>query len=346
MGGKKQTKRKNTGYSGRRTGNRKKQTGVCSNRRGGNSRKYRKRPERKRYHGQGLFSVVMLCYLSLFVYGFYVTEVQSGLPDSYIKEEQAEKPEHSTPMEVHFLDVGQSDATLIICDGEAMLIDAGEEDQGTAIQYYLMKQGIEELDYLVLTHPDSDHIGSADVIITKFEIGKVIMSYYEKENDTYRNLLEALKYKNLKAQTALVGDTFSVGSAECTILGPVKEYEDPNNASVVLLVQHGKNRFLFTGDAEETAEADLLESADGFSLQADVYKAGHHGSNTSSAESFLDAVDPDWAVISCGKDNSYGHPHAEVMERLAERNVLVYRTDEQGTVVAVSDGQQISWKRN
>lgn len=263
--------------------------------------------------------------------------------------------------EVHFIDVGQGDATLIKCGDQAMLIDAGEDDKGTAIQYYLMKQGVENLDYLILTHPDSDHIGSADVIITKFDIDHVLMPDYEKDNSTYRRMMEALGYRGMKQEIVAmaegsdgaaddasytVGSSFTLGEAVCTILGPVKQYDDPNNSSIALLVQYGDTGFLFTGDAEEKAESDILEycADNGISLQADVYKAGHHGSSTSSSEALLSAVNPVWTVISCGKDNSYGHPHTETVESFQMQGIQIYRTDEQGSVVACSDGENISWE--
>lgn len=244
-------------------------------------------------------------------------------------------------MEVHFMDVGQGDATLVKCAGQTLLIDAGTSDKGTAIQNYLNKQGVERLDYLVLTHPDSDHIGGAPVVITKFEIGQVLVSNFEKDNSTYRKLIQALDDKRLKASVPEVGSTFTLGSAVCTVLAPGRPYDDPNNASVALLIQNGENRFLFTGDAEEEAEQDIM--AAGPDLQADVYKAGHHGSRTSSCEELLDAVSPEFAVISCGEGNSYGHPHAQTLNNLRARGIEVYRTDEQGSIVAISDGSVITW---
>lgn len=273
-------------------------------------------------------------------------------------------------LEVHFLDIGQGDATLLKCGEYAMLIDTGEVGKGTAIQYYLMKQGITQLDYLVLTHPDSDHIGSADVILTKFKVDQVLMTDYEKDNSVYGKLVEALTYQRIQAdivrpdsvqrdrarpatvleqasdQQFRTGSSFPLGTAVCTILAPVNVYEDPNNSSIALLVEHGKNRFLFTGDAESTAEADIVEycQAKEISIQASVYKAGHHGSSTSSQDSFLDEVAPQVAVISCGVDNDYGHPHEETMKRFRDRGIQVFRTDEQGTVVAVSDGEQVMWE--
>ena len=243
--------------------------------------------------------------------------------------------------EIHFIDVGQGDATLIKCGGEVMLIDTGENDKGTAIQLYLQKQGVEKLEYLVLTHPDSDHIGGADVVITKFEIGQVFMPDYEKENRTYEDVVQALKDKRIEAVVPQVGAVYPLGGGAFTILAPNRTYSDSNNSSIALLFQNGENRFLFTGDAEEEAEKDILET--GLSLQADVYKAGHHGSSTASTKEFLEAVDAEYAVISCGEDNSYGHPHAEVLNNLRGEGVKVFRTDEQGSIVAWSDGKEITW---
>lgn len=253
-------------------------------------------------------------------------------------------PEESDPleeMEVHFMDMGQGDATLIMCGGQNLLIDTAESDKGTAIQNYLTKQGVEKLDYLILTHPDADHIGAAPVIITKFEIDHVFMSNFEKDNKTYQKLIQALDNKRITAETPQVGTTFTLGTAVCTILAPNRTYEDPNDASVAVFIQNGENKFLFTGDAEEAAEKDILEN--GLELQADVYQAGHHGSRTSSSPAFLDAVQPKIAVISCGEGNSYGHPHAQTLNEFRSRGIAVYRTDEQGSIVAISDGSSISW---
>lgn len=251
------------------------------------------------------------------------------------------KTEEPKPMEVHFLDVGQGDATLITCDGHAMLIDAGDDTKGTAIQNYLKKQKIKSLDYLILTHPDADHIGGAPVIITKFEIAKVFVSNFEKDNSTYRKLIQALDDNNLKSSTPAVKSKYSLGTAEFTILAPNDTYETPNDSSIALLLKNGKNSFLFTGDAETTAEMDIL--ANGIDISADVYKVGHHGSRSSTSQRFFKAVKPDYAVISCGEGNSYGHPHAETLNTLRTNGVAVYRTDEDGTIIATSDGKTISF---
>lgn len=244
-------------------------------------------------------------------------------------------------MEVHFLDVGQGDATLVTCGGHAMLIDTGDDTKGTAIQNYLQKQKITKLDYLILTHPDADHIGGAPVVITKFDISKVFVSNFEKDNKTYRKLVQSLDDKRIKALTPKVNSQYSLGSASITILAPSQEYDNPNDASIALLLKNGNRSFLFTGDAGETAEKDIL--ATGIDISADVYKAGHHGSKYSTSADFFEAVDPFYAVISCGEGNSYGHPHAETLNTFRTNGVKVYRTDESGVIIAVTDGKSISF---
>lgn len=255
--------------------------------------------------------------------------------------ESEQMPLLPSEMKVHFIDVGQGDATLIQSGDAAMLIDAGDDTKGTLLQNYLQKQGVTKLDYLILTHPDADHIGGAPVIITKFEVDRVFMSNFEKDNKTYRKLIQALDDKRLSFETPAAGSRYRLGDAEVTILAPVKEYEDPNNASIALIVYNGENSFLFTGDAEEEAENDLLTQ--NTSVRADVYQAGHHGSRTSSSIAFMQAVNPAYAVISCKEGNSYGHPHAQTMNRFRERGMKVFRTDEQGSIIAVSDGSEITW---
>lgn len=244
-------------------------------------------------------------------------------------------------MKVHFLDVGQGDCTLIQCDGKAMLIDCGDSNQGTKIQNYLKKQGITELEYLILTHPDADHIGGAPVILTKFTVVHLIMPDYEKDTTSYEKLMQAINSQGHTVTYPEVNEVYPLGSAEIRIVGPVHSYMEPNNESVSCIIKYQKNSFLFTGDAEEEAENDMLLS--GAILKADVYKAGHHGSSTSTSDAFLDAVKPSCAVISCAEGNDYGHPHAQILNKLRANGIDVYRTDEDGTIIATSDGSTITW---
>lgn len=244
-------------------------------------------------------------------------------------------------LKVHFLDVGQGDATLVCCGGEAMLIDAGGNDQGTRIQNYLQKQGVDALKYMVCTHPDEDHIGGMDVILYKFDCDTIFMTGEEKDTNTYRDVVDTMEGKGYKRTMPVPGQQYSLGDALFTIVGPVATGSDSNNNSISLVLEHGENRFLFTGDAEEEEEADMLES--GISLDVDLYKTGHHGSRTSSSEKLLEAASPLYAVISCGEGNSYGHPHAETLNHLRSMGVKVYRTDEQGSIVVTSDGSTLTW---
>lgn len=248
-------------------------------------------------------------------------------------------------LEVHFIDVGQGDATLIKCGTHAMLIDAGDNSKGTAVQYYLKEQGITSLDYLVGTHPDADHIGGLDVIITKFDCGMIMMPEIEREITTYRDVTDAMKYKGYQNTPPVVGTEYSLGEAIFTIVAPVTyDREEYNNSSIGILLEHGDNSFLFVGDAQKEAEEAMLGT--GINLQADVLKAGHHGSSDSGSEAFLNAVKPQYAVISCGQDNDYGHPHRATLKAFRSRGVLIYRTDEQGSIVVTSDGQKLSFNHS
>lgn len=242
-------------------------------------------------------------------------------------------------MGVYFLDVGQGDCTLIKNGQYTMLIDAGDNDQTVLVLQYLIHLNVEKLDYLILTHTDADHIGGADAVLTHFPVEYVFMGDYPKDNDTYRDVLEALDRKGLSFSTPPVGSTYALGDADFTIVGPNDRYDTPNNTSLALLLEKGEMTFLFTGDAEKEAESDMIES--GIPLLANVYQVGHHGSVTSSTEEFLDAVDPQFAVISCGVDNDYGYPHEETLEKLRERHIAVFRTDEQSSILVSSDGVEL-----
>lgn len=245
-------------------------------------------------------------------------------------------------MQVHFIDVGQGDATLIACDGHYMLIDAGNNDKGTTVQSYLMSQGVEKLDYVIGTHPDADHIGGLDVVIYKFACDTIIMPDVANDTRTYDDVVQAMKSKGYQTTYPVVGETYTLGGATFTIVAPNADYgNDMNDWSVGVLVQNGNNRFLFTGDAEEKAEEDILNN--GIDISADVYAAAHHGSKTATSQAFLDKVSPTYVVISAGEGNKYGHPHAEVLNRLRAAGISVFRTDEQGTIVATSDGNDITW---
>lgn len=267
--------------------------------------------------------------------------VQSGQEEKAAKAPDTSKPEGT--LEVHYIDVGQGDATLIKCGSHAMLIDGGNNNKGTTVQLYLKKQGVESLDYVIGTHPDADHIGGLDVIVYKYNCDTVIMPDYEKDTKTYQELVDVIHDKNMKITYPVVGEQYALGEAKFTIIAPNSNSYggNANDYSVAILLEYGKNRFLFTGDAEEASEAEMLTN--GIDISADVYKVAHHGSRSASTQEFLNAVHPKYAVISCGEGNSYGHPHAEVLNRLRSMGVEVFRTDEQGSIIASSDGENINW---
>lgn len=246
-------------------------------------------------------------------------------------------------MQVQFIDVGQGDSTLIECDGEYMLIDAGPNDQGLELWDYLQKQGATHLKYAVGTHPDADHIGGLDVILYRCDVDTVMMPDVSNDTRTYDDVVQTIFNKNLKRISPSVGSTYTLGTATFTIVAPNKDYgtDDTNDWSIGILLQNGNDRFLFVGDAEKEAEHDMVMN--GIDLHADVYKVAHHGSSTGTTQEFLDSVNPSYAVISCGKGNKYGHPHEQVLRRLKEAGVKVFRTDEQGTVIAYSSGNGITW---
>lgn len=245
-------------------------------------------------------------------------------------------------LKIHYINVGQGDSELIQQDGKNMLIDTGTNASANSLISYLKKQRIKKIDYLVLTHPHEDHIGGADAVISTFDIGTVYMPKVTTTTKTFKDVIIAMKKKKLKAAAPVLGAVFKLGHAGCMILGPVNSSRDDlNTYSIVLKVNFGNNKFLFTGDAQAGNENDMI--AKGYDLSADVLKVGHHGSHTSTSVTFLNEVNPHYAVISCGMGNDYGHPHKETMQKLKAKKITVYRTDECGNIICTSNGENISF---
>lgn len=245
---------------------------------------------------------------------------------------------------VHFIDVGQGDCSLIICNGKTLLIDGGENEHETKVINYLRSLKINKLDYIIATHPHTDHIGGLPEILDEFGAEKIIMPRIPKEltptNSTYTALLKSIKASGAQAIAASVGEKYELGGAVFEILSPISyDADDLNDFSVVTRLTYGGKSFLFTGDAETKEEAELLAS--GATLKSDVLKVGHHGSKTSSSKKFIEAVMPDICVILCGEDNDYGHPHDTILNRLDDFGCTVYRTDICGDIVLRIDGGEI-----
>ena len=270
--------------------------------------------------------------------------IQSGVLDEYLWPEKVQKIEvPDGEMEVHFIDVGQADCALLASGGHFMLIDGGNNDDAEHIVTYLQNAGVKKLDLVVGTHPHEDHIGSLDAAIEAFDIGAVYMPDVSADTETYRDVLDAVKGKGLQVQHPVPGDVLDFNGLPVEIFGPVKEYSNLNNHSIVLRVSVGETAFLFTGDVEIEGEYDILEQ--GFDISADVLKVSHHGSSGSSVEEFLAYIDADYAVISVGEGNIYDHPEAVTLKRLQNYGMEIYRTDEQGTIVCDTDGKNISFRQ-
>lgn len=243
-------------------------------------------------------------------------------------------------LRVHFLDVGQADCILITAGNEAMLIDAGNNSDAETIIAYLRAHGASHLDYAVGTHPHEDHIGSLDVVLQTFPVQTLLMPKVQTNTKTFEDVLDAAIAKNLSITAPKAGDVYNLGNAQITV---VSDYfgDDLNNSSIMLRLAYGNTSFLFAGDAETDAELSAMQT--GLTLDSDVLKVGHHGSSTSSSAEFLAAVSPAYAVISCGKDNDYGHPHKETLAALNGIGAIVCRTDTMGTLLATSDGVTTTW---
>lgn len=254
---------------------------------------------------------------------------------------QLDAPEN-TALTVHFIDVGQGDSILLESYGSYVLIDAGESEKSNIVCNYIRALGTDTIDYVIATHPHSDHVGGLSDVIYSFECKNFITAETDQKTKTWLDVLSAVDKTDSNYIDAKVSSTYTFGEAKFEILGPQSDsYDDYNNYSVIVKATCGDTSFLFTGDAETLSEREMLKSS--VDLSADVLKVGHHGSTTSSSDEFLDAVNPTYAVISCGKNNDYGHPHKEILKALSKRDIVTYRTDELSTIVAFSDKNDITF---
>ena len=246
---------------------------------------------------------------------------------------------------VHFVDVGQADCILIECGSEFAIIDGGNKDDGQLVVSYLEQQGVQELSAVICTHAHEDHVGGLPSVLSVYPTAAVYAPTRTYSSNIFDDFLYYTDQQRLEVTIPAPGDTLTVGDAVLTVLGPVQSYAETNDTSIVVRLDYGDTSFLFTGDMEVAAENDMLDYWSGNSdvFHVDVLKVGHHGSNTSTGYRFLYEVDPTYGVIPVGKDNSYGHPHAEPLSRLRDAGVTLLRTDELGHILAVSDGKEITF---
>ncbi len=246
----------------------------------------------------------------------------------------------NSTLAVHFIDVGQADASLVLCDNHSMLIDGGNVADSNLIIACLKKLNIDALDYIVCSHAHEDHVGGLSAPLSVMPVGAVYAPVTESDSKAYQTFKKKVANQNTEIIHPVNYEILPLGSANVEILAAPINADNLNNTSIILKVTHGNKSFLFTGDAEREEEQTLLDKG---LLKSDVLKVAHHGSDTSTSYVFLREVMPEYAVISCGKDNSYGHPTEEVLSRLRDADVKVYRTDLQGDIIAVSDGNNITF---
>lgn len=242
---------------------------------------------------------------------------------------------------IHFLDVGQGDSVLLEENGCFGLIDAGVPEAGPSIVQYLQQAGVKKLDFVLMTHPHADHIGGMKAVLESFAVDRMILPDFEKApmatSKVFLDLLDTIERLGIPAETAQPGAEYPLGGGTLRVISTGVKTDNLNDISIVTMFETPELRFLASGDAERAVEKSVLDS--GQKIRADLYKAGHHGSSTSNTKAFLEAVRPRVVVISCGKDNSYGHPNAAALEAFDSVLAQVYRTDHNGTVIAYVDQQ-------
>lgn len=310
--------------------------------------------QNKSYSKLSRFAAFFLAFVCLFlcscgIFGFDGTEVPvtSGFGISGTVASGTDAPETGAvgdSFAVHFIDVGQGDATLILCDGKSMLIDGGDKSASRTVYTYLKKLDISYLDYVVCTHADADHVGGLSGALEQAQAGTVFCPVDDYDTKAFQNFKTRVEGQGKKLIKPAADTVFPLGSATVTVLAPRENYpkSDNNNTSIVLRVVYGATSFLFTGDAEHASESAMCEA--GVTLKSTVLKVGHHGSDTSTSIRFLGEVMPQYAVISCGKGNKYGHPTEQTLSRLHQADVTVFRTDLQGDIICESDGKEVTFR--
>ncbi len=251
--------------------------------------------------------------------------------------------------EIHFLDVGQADSAIIICDGKVLMIDGGNtEDSGLVFSYLKDTLNVSHIDMMVSTHPHEDHVGGLSGALSACSVGEVFSPVLEYDSKPFNDFLRQVEKQGISLRVPKAGDTFPLGSAAMQFLTPLRtDYPMENDRSLVVRVTYGKTSFLFMGDAELSAENDIVKAGRDllYELQSDLIKVGHHGWDTSTTLALLQAVKPQYAVISIGEKNSFYHPFLDVLDRLKAAKARIYRTDRDGHIVCFSDGETITFKK-
>lgn len=288
-----------------------------------------------------VFAVIILAcsYFGVDIYNDY--ESSNTNLNSY-KDLEDDFQELSTNLKIHFIDVGQADAIIIEKDNEYVLVDAGTNSSVDVLQSYIDSQGIKSFKYVFGTHTHEDHIGGIAKVILKYDISNIVFPKTKATIKTFENFIDAVIEKKMKIITPKVGDIYELSDVKIQILAPNSvEYENSNNYSIVLKVIYNNVSYILTGDAEKLSEDEIMKN--GLDISADVLKVGHHGATTSTSEEFLKKVNPRYAVISVGKNNSYSHPSDKILKRLELRNIIIYRTDINGNIVSITDGNNIKF---
>ena len=289
---------------------------------------------RKKKQGKGIVPALLVLAAVIAALFFGKDALLGGLTNN------PAAPVSGGEVQFHFIDVGQGDAALIRTEAGDILIDAGTNSSEDELKAYLDSMGVKDLEYAVFTHPHEDHIGGADMVLNTYNVKRVILPDATATSKTYERMMDAIEAEKCEVIEARPDETFTVGELTCTILAPIStSYTETNNYSVVIRADYGETSVLFTGDAEVDSEAEMLERYrfKGL-LDCDLLKSGHHGSDTSSSQEFLNAVTPAYAVISVGEGNTYDHPKQVTLAKYDAMNIQYFRTDKEGSIVFTSTG--------